>query len=75
MLLATPLFTKNEKLPIVVVAVPLGMLNGLNVTPFTVVLGTLDGPPRLNAPTSVPVVSTSASPLMFVGAPRTMEAA
>ena len=47
--------------------------NPLNVTPFTVVDATPTGP-RLKAPTSVPLVLTSASPEMFVAEPHVMTA-
>ena len=46
----------------------------VKVTPFTVVVGT-PVPPMLNAPTSVPVVSTSVLPEIVFGEPQRMAAA
>jgi hypothetical protein len=46
----------------------------LKVTPLIVVL-TTPGAPTLNAPTSDPLVTTSVSPLMAVGAPHVTTAA
>src|ERR1700756_1202505 len=72
LLLFHPPVWVNVKLPEVTV-VPLKAMP-VKVTPFTVVVGT-PVPPMLNAPTSVPVVSTSVLPEIVCGEPQTMAAA
>lgn len=60
-------------LPTVVdVTMPPGILNGENVTPFTVADGGADVPPNVKAYTRDPVVLTSLSPLTVCGEPQTI---